>query len=150
MLVPLVALVLSAAAPAVSADVLKSADEARDLTDRVMTRLAASDLDGAFRLVRPYFIVSKAEFETMLGLAKLQLPMASQRFGKALLLEFPGVFFWLVAPANEVFLTAGPASIPANWMEMRASWETGHALRFVLQFVALAALVKSLASSEPK
>jgi len=37
--------------------------------------------------------------------------------GIALLLAFPVVFFWFVAPANEVFLAAPPSSIPANWMD---------------------------------
>jgi hypothetical protein len=59
----------------------------------------------------------------------------------ALLLAFPVVFFWLVAPANEVFLAAGPDKVPVNWMEIRQNWETGHAIRFLLQFVALALLV---------
>ena len=62
----------------------------------------------------------------------------------ALLLAFPVVFFWLVAPANEVFLAAGPDKVPVNWMEMRQNWETGHAIRFLLQFVALALLVGTL------
>ena len=63
----------------------------------------------------------------------------------ALLLAFPVMFFWLVAPANEVFLAAGPDRIPADWMDMRAQWETGHAVRFLLQFIALGLLVISLA-----
>ena len=64
--------------------------------------------------------------------------------GIALLLAFPVVFFWFVAPANEVFLAAPPSSIPANWMEMRRSWENGHAIRFVLQLAALSLLVLSV------
>ena len=64
--------------------------------------------------------------------------------GIALLLAFPVVFFWLVVPANEVFLAAPPGSIPANWMEMRRSWENGHAIRFVLQLAALSLLVLSV------
>lgn len=64
--------------------------------------------------------------------------------GFALLLAFPVVFFAFVAPANEVFLAATPTSIPANWMEWRTSWETGHAIRFVLQLVALVLLLLSV------
>mgnify|MGYP003575393520 CR=1 FL=1 len=64
--------------------------------------------------------------------------------GIALLLAFPVIFFWLVAPANEVFLATTPDSAPANWMEMRARWELGHAIRFVLQFFALGTLLLSL------
>lgn len=61
----------------------------------------------------------------------------------ALLLAFPVVFFMYVAPANEAFLAATPTSIPPNWMELRASWETGHAIRFVLQLAALSLLILS-------
>jgi len=64
--------------------------------------------------------------------------------GLALLLAFPVVFYIWVAPANEVFLSAPPGSIPANWEEMRASWETGHTIRFVLQLAALSVLVVSV------
>jgi hypothetical protein len=64
--------------------------------------------------------------------------------GIALWLAFPLVFFWLVAPANEVFLTAAAGSTPADWMEMRARWETGHSIRFLLQFGTLSVLVLSL------
>jgi len=63
----------------------------------------------------------------------------------ALLLAFPVVFFWLVAPANTVFLAATLPSIPLNWTDLRSNWEMGHAIRFTLQFGALALLVLSLA-----
>ena len=53
--------------------------------------------------------------------------------GVALLLAFPVVFFWLVAPANEAFRAATPAAAPADWMELRRKWETGHTIRFALQ-----------------
>ena len=64
--------------------------------------------------------------------------------GAALLLAFPVVFFAYVAPANEAFRAATTASIPPNWMELRSSWETGHAIRFVLQLAALSLLVLSV------
>jgi hypothetical protein len=63
----------------------------------------------------------------------------------ALFLAFPVVFFWLVAPANAGFLAAMLPSIPANWTDLRSNWEMGHAIRFALQFAALALLVLSLA-----
>lgn len=62
----------------------------------------------------------------------------------ALLLAFPVVFFWLVAPANAGFLATTLPSIPPNWTELRANWEMGHAIRFVLQLAALGSLVLSL------
>jgi hypothetical protein len=64
--------------------------------------------------------------------------------GFALLLAFPVVFFIFVAPANAAFLAATPSSIPRDWMELRASWEIGHAIRFVLQMLALSLLILSV------
>ncbi len=62
----------------------------------------------------------------------------------ALLLAFPVVFFWLVAPSNAAFHAATTSAFPPHWTDLRASWELGHALRFGLQFVALVSLVLSL------
>ncbi len=63
----------------------------------------------------------------------------------ALLLAFPVVFFWLVAPANSVFLATALPDIPPDWAHQRSNWETGHTIRFGLQLVALALLVLPLA-----
>jgi hypothetical protein len=63
----------------------------------------------------------------------------------ALLLAFPVVFFWLVAPANAGFMATTLPSIPLDWTALRSNWEMGHAVRFALQFVALALLILSLA-----
>jgi hypothetical protein len=67
----------------------------------------------------------------------------------ALLLAFPVVFFWFVAPSNEIFLAAPAGTVPSNWMALRSSWETGHAIRFVLQFIALSLLVLSVLVEDP-
>jgi len=64
--------------------------------------------------------------------------------GCTLLLAFPVVFFVFVAPANAVFFGATPTSIPVNWAEYRINWETGHAIRFVLQLIALSLLQLSV------
>lgn len=63
----------------------------------------------------------------------------------ALLLAFPVVFFWLVAPANAGFLAATLPNIPPNWADLRSNWEMGHAIRFAFQFAALSLLVLSSA-----
>ncbi|MDO9399483.1 MAG: DUF1772 domain-containing protein [bacterium] len=63
----------------------------------------------------------------------------------ALLLAFPVVFFWLVAPANAFFLAAALPTVPLNWTDQRSNWELGHAIRFGFQFAALALVVLSLA-----
>lgn len=57
-----------------------------------------------------------------------------------LLLAFPIVFFWLVAPANAAFLATKLPTVPPNWTGLRSNWELGHAIRFALQFSALALL----------
>lgn len=62
----------------------------------------------------------------------------------ALLLAFPVVFFWLVAPANSAFLAAALPEIPADWADQRSNWESGHTIRFGCQFVALSLLVLPL------
>ena len=62
-----------------------------------------------------------------------------------LLAAFPGAFYYWVAPANEFFVNAMPGILPRTWMAMRDSWETGHAVRFALQFAALVLLVVPLA-----
>jgi hypothetical protein len=47
-----------------------------------------------------------------------------------LLLAFPAVFFWMVAPANAAFLEVALPTIPPNWADLRSNWEPGHAIRF--------------------
>ena len=81
------------------------------------------------------FLVRKSERGLWLSLGALF----------ALLLAFPIVFFWLVAPANAGFLAATLPSIPPNWTDLRSNWEMGHAIRFALQFAALSLLALSLA-----
>ena len=69
--------------------------------------------------------------------------------GIALLAAFPVVFFLLVAPANAAFAAAAPGALPPDWMGMRAQWETGHALRFLLQLLALGLLATSILIETP-
>jgi uncharacterized membrane protein YkvI len=59
----------------------------------------------------------------------------------ALTLAFAMVFVWLMAPSNEAFLATPRVTVSPNWMVSWRSWETGHAIRFLLQFVALGLLV---------
>jgi len=67
---------------------LKSPVEARQLSDRVMSKLASGELEQGLRLMQPYLIIPSAEFEAMLGQAKLQEPMLAQRFGNRQGFEF--------------------------------------------------------------
>jgi hypothetical protein len=64
-----------------------------------------------------------------------------------LLLAFPVVFFWRVAPANATFFHAAHTGIlPSNWNAWRMRWETGHAIRFLLHLIAFVLLALSLTS----
>jgi hypothetical protein len=64
-----------------------------------------------------------------------------------LLLAFPVVFFWRVAPANATFFHAAHTGIlPSDWNAWRMRWETGHTIRFVLHLIALVLLAVSLTS----
>ena len=67
----------------------------------------------------------------------------------ALVLAFPVVFFVFVAPANSAFAASAPGSLPPDWTLLRAAWETGHVLRFVLQLAALGALAASVLAETP-
>jgi hypothetical protein len=67
-----------------------------------------------------------------------------------LLLAFPVVFFWLVAPANAAFRGGIGDPLPANWSTMRDHWELGHMLRFGLQLVGVGALVASVVWRAPE
>jgi hypothetical protein len=56
---------------------------------------------------------------------------------------------WLaiVAPVNGQIADAlrnAPDSVPRLWMELRARWEGGHALGFVVQLLGLSALIWSV------
>ncbi len=60
----------------------------------------------------------------------------------ALLAAFPFVYFFLVEPVNVIFQAT--SAVPANWMELRNRWELGHAIRFLLQLIALSLLLLSV------
>ena len=66
-----------------------------------------------------------------------------------LLLAFPLVYFWLVEPVNVILREVRPAAPPADWMDLRQQWETGHAIRFFLHLLGFSLLVLS-ALEEPE
>ena len=67
---------------------LKDPVAVRHLTDQIMSRVAAGEIEAGLRLAEPYLIIPDSEFETMVGQAKLQGPMMFQRFGKSVGSEF--------------------------------------------------------------
>lgn len=70
------------------ADTLKSPLEARQLTDQVMARVGAGDIEGGLQLTKSFLIIPSSEFEVMLEQMKMQLPAISQRFGGSIGAEF--------------------------------------------------------------
>ena len=67
---------------------LKDPVAARKLSDDIMKRVAAGDVEGGLRLAKPFVIISDAELETMIGRAKLHAPAMAQRFGENVGYEF--------------------------------------------------------------
>ena len=73
---------------AASAATLESKDAAKKLTDQIMVKVAAGDIEGGFLLMKPYLIVPESEFNVMVEQTKLQLPAIQGRYGKILGAEF--------------------------------------------------------------
>ena len=62
--------------------------DVRKITDQIMAQVGAGNVEAGFKLLKPRTIIPEAEFDAMVGQAKLQLPAASQRFGSNLGYEF--------------------------------------------------------------
>lgn len=82
------ALVLCALSLTVKAEVLKGPQEARQLADRIMSKVGSGDVDSGLTLMKPYLIVPEVELEAQRNQAKLQWPLLSQRFGACIGQEF--------------------------------------------------------------
>ena len=59
------------------------------------------------------------------------------------------VFIVFIAPVNRTMVAWPLDAIPADWSQWRDQWEYAHAVRAVLQFVALGALVLSVVRETP-
>lgn len=70
------------------ADTLKSPAEARQLTDRIMTKVGKGDIESGIRLSKPFLAIPAAEFDALLEQLKTQQPAMAQRFGKSIGHEF--------------------------------------------------------------
>ena len=63
----------------------------------------------------------------------------------ALCMVVTHAIFWIwVQPVNTELVPLAPDALPTNWTQLRNQWEYGHAVRAILQIVALAALVMSI------
>jgi hypothetical protein len=58
--------------------------------------------------------------------------------------------FWIwVQPVNARLMPLTPETLPANWSQLRDQWEFTHAVRAILQMLALGALVWSILVETP-
>ncbi|HZP81164.1 MAG TPA: hypothetical protein VFB21_05980 [Chthonomonadaceae bacterium] len=67
-----------------------------------------------------------------------------------LVVEFFGVWVPIIAPANAEMKRWAVEAAPANWIRWRNQWEYAHAARFVLDLIALSALVISVLRETPE
>jgi hypothetical protein len=70
------------------ADTLKSEGDLRSFCDRVMGSLAKGGTSAAFAEMKPYAIISGAEFDSMTLSSKAQREQFGARYGKTLGFEF--------------------------------------------------------------
>ena len=75
---------------AASAATLESKEAAKKLTDQIMAKVAAGDVEGGLLLMKPYLIIPESEFNLMVEQTKSQLPAIQEGFGKTLGTEFIG------------------------------------------------------------
>jgi hypothetical protein len=62
--------------------------DVRKITDQIMAQVGIGSMEAGFKLLKPRTIIPEAEFDALVGQAKLQLPAMSQRFGSNLGYEF--------------------------------------------------------------
>ena len=73
-----------------SAESFKSPAEAKAGIERIMAKVGAGDIEGGLGLLKPMSIIPAAEFDAMIGQAKLQIPGMALRFGKTIGSEYIG------------------------------------------------------------
>jgi hypothetical protein len=80
----LLAVLLAAFAPPSCADTLKNDADLRPFGDRVMAEVAEGDLDAAFAAMKPYIVVSEAEFDAAVLQSRAQRQQFQARYGRTL------------------------------------------------------------------
>ena len=70
-------------------------------------------------------------------------------FGALCLVAMHAVYWLRVAPVNATIVPLTPDTLPADWTRLRDQWEHTHALRAVLQVVAVGAFVWSILVETP-
>lgn len=103
-------------------------------------------LYGAFGLVGAVIEVSAVLTAAALAvLVRQRRPAFGWTLLGALCLVVAHATWWIwVAPVNDVIAQLSTATLPPNWENLRNQWEYAHAVRAVLQIIALYALVFSI------
>jgi formate hydrogenlyase subunit 4 len=73
--------------------------------------------------------------------------------GALCLLAAFAVWLIVVEPVNSQIgqaMQASPGTVPELWMQLRARWEYGHAIGFVLQLIGYCALLLSVVAETPR
>jgi len=76
-------LVFASETPA-HADALKTPAEARQLTDRIMTKVGSGEVDAGIRLMKPYVATPETDIDGVIDSWKKQEPRMTQRFGNVI------------------------------------------------------------------
>jgi hypothetical protein len=71
-----------------NAESLKSEKEIRPLIDSVMEKIVGNDLDGAFKAMQPYLVISESEFQMAVLNTKNQRDQFVNRYGFSVGHEF--------------------------------------------------------------
>lgn len=85
-----VSFLLLAASFTAFADTLKSESEARELSERVMAKLASGEIANAFALIKPYSTLPEAEVESLLQQTLSKREQLAGRHGQVVGYEFIG------------------------------------------------------------
>ena len=76
-------MVLAAASATVCAATLNSENELKAFAESVMAKVGANDLDGAFKAIHPFVVISESEFQSAVLSSKSQREQYGARYGKA-------------------------------------------------------------------
>ena len=79
----LIFMTLTATSAITSAATLKSENELRPFVESVMVKVGLNDLDGAFKAIHPFVVISDSEFQSAVLSSKSQREQYGSRYGKA-------------------------------------------------------------------
>lgn len=106
----------------------------------------------AFGTIGAFFEVGAVVMTVVLTfLVRQRRPAFGWTILAALCVVAAHTIFWVwVAPVNATMAPLTPETLPADWIALRNQWEYSHAVRAVLQIIALGALVFSILIEIPE